>query len=72
MLSATFHDRGGGADDPDFSIDLTRFTATFRTPEMSYTIHRNFYTSQGDPDSSFPYLLYINKHINNAKLHKFK
>ena len=32
MLSATFHDRGGVADDPDFSVDLTRSTATFRTP----------------------------------------
>ena len=34
MLSATFHDRSGGADDPDFSVDLTRSTAIFRTSEI--------------------------------------
>ena len=56
MLSAIFHDRGGGADDPDFSVDLTWSTATIRTPEIWYIISRNCYTSQGDPDSSFPYL----------------
>ena len=56
MLSATFHDWGGGADDPDFSVDLTRSMATFRTPEILYIIRRNCYTTQGDPDSSFPYL----------------
>ena len=55
MLSAIFHDRGGRADDPNFSVDLTRSTATFRTPEILYIILRNSYTSQGDPDSSFPY-----------------
>ena len=55
MLSATFHDWGGGADDPDFSIDLTWSTATIRTHEILYIICRNCYTSQGDPDSSFPY-----------------
>ena len=56
MLSTAFHDWGGGADDPDFSVDLTRYTATFCTPEILYIICRNCYTSQGDPDSSFPYL----------------
>ena len=56
MLSATSYDRGGGADDPDFSVDLTRSTATFRTPKILYIIRINCYTSQGDPDSSFPYL----------------
>ena len=56
MLSATFHDRDNGADDPDFSVDLTRSTATLRTPEILYIISRNCYTSQGDPDSTFPYL----------------
>ena len=56
MLSATFHDWGVGADDPDFSVDLTWSTATICTPEILYIIRRNFYTSQGDPDSSFPYL----------------
>ena len=54
MVSATFHDWGGGADDPELSVDLTRSTATFRTPEILYIIRRNCYTSQGDPDSSFP------------------
>ena len=28
--------------------------AIFHTPEISYIIHRNCYTSQGDADSSFP------------------
>ena len=56
MLSATFHDWDGGADDPDFSVDLTRSPATFHTPKILYIIRRNCYTSQGDPDSSFPYL----------------
>ena len=55
MLSATFHDWGGGADDPDFSVDLTRSTAIFRAPEILYIIRRNCCTSQGDPDSSFLY-----------------
>ena len=45
---------GDGADDLDFSVDLTRSTATFHTPEILYIIHRNSYTTQGDPDSSFP------------------
>ena len=53
MLSATVHDWGVGADDPDFSGDLTRSMATFRTLEILYIIYRNCYTSQGDPDSSF-------------------
>ena len=56
MLSATFHDRGVRADDPDFSIDPTWSTATIHTPENLHIICRNCYTSQGDPDSSFPYL----------------
>ena len=56
MLSATFHDRGVGADDPDFSADLTWSTATIRTPEILYIICRNCYIPQGYPDSSFPYL----------------
>ena len=29
-------------------------TATFCTPEILYIIRRNCYTSQCDPDSSFP------------------
>ena len=56
MLSATFNAQGIGADDPDFSVDLNRSTATIRIPEILYIIHRNCYTSQGDPDFSFPYL----------------
>ena len=64
MLSTTFHDCYSGADDPDFSVNLTRSTATFRTPEILYIILRNYYTSQGDPDSSFPYLLSISKSAN--------
>ena len=54
MLSTTFQDWGGGADDPDLSVALTRSTATFHTPEILHIIRRNCYTSQGDPDSSFP------------------
>ena len=58
MLSATFHDRGSGADDPDFSVHLTRSMATLHTPEILYIICRNCYSShsQGDPDFSFPHL----------------
>ena len=46
----------GGANDPDFSVDLGRSRATFRTTEILYIFRRNCYTSQGDPDSRFPYL----------------
>ena len=55
MFSATFDDRGGGANDPAFSVDLTWSRANFRTHEILYIIHGNCYISQGDPDSSFPY-----------------
>ena len=41
MVFATFHDWGGGADDPDLSITLTRSTATFLTPEILFIICRN-------------------------------
>ena len=57
MLSATFGDRGGGANDPAFSVDLTRSRAIFRDPEILYIIRGTCCTSQqsqGDPDSSFP------------------
>ena len=54
MLSATFDDRGGGANDPAFSVDLTRSRAIFRDPEILYIIRGTCCTSQGDPDSSFP------------------
>ena len=72
MLSATFHDLGGGENDPDLSVDLTRSMATFHTPEILYRIRRNCYTSQGDPDSSFPlWFLHSLLHVNcpdfNAK-----
>ena len=53
MLSTTFDDREGRANDPDFSVNLTRPRATFHTPEILYIMSRNYYTSQGDPDSSF-------------------
>ena len=43
----------GGANDPDFSIDLSRSRATLRTTEILYIFRGNCYTSQGDPDSSF-------------------
>ena len=46
---------GGRANDPAFSVDLTRSRAIFRDPEILYIIRRNCCTSQGDPDSSFPY-----------------
>ena len=65
MLSATSHDRGCGANNPDFSVDLTRSTSTFRTPEILYIIRRNCYTSQGDPDSSFPYLFACSCHCSD-------
>ena len=56
MLSATFDDWGGGANanDPAFSVDLTRSTAIFHRTEILQIIRENCYTSQGDPDSSFP------------------
>ena len=54
MLSATFDDRGGGANYPAFSMDLTRSRAIFHDPEILYIIRRTCCTSQGDPDSSFP------------------
>ena len=54
MLSATFDDRGGAANYPAFSVDLTRSRAIFRDPEILYIICRTCCTSQGDPDSSFP------------------
>ena len=31
--------------------------ATFRTTEILYIFYRNCYISQGDPNSSFPYLI---------------
>ena len=55
MLSATFYDWGGGANDPAFSVDLTRSRAIFRDPEILYIIRGTCCTSQGDPDSGFPY-----------------
>ena len=50
-----FRWRGGGANDPAFSVDLTRSRAIFRDPEILYIIRGTCSTSQGDPDSSFPY-----------------
>ena len=66
MLSATFDDREGGANDPAFSVDLTSFTAIFCRTEILQIIRGNYYTSQGDPDSimavpkSIHFLDYLN------------
>ena len=46
MLSATFDDRGAGANYPAFSADLTRSRAIFRDPEILYIIRRTCCTSQ--------------------------
>ena len=46
--------RGAGANDPAFSVDLTSSMAIFRRTEILQIIHGNCYTSQGGPDSSFP------------------
>ena len=54
---------GGRANDPAFSVDLTRSRAIFRDPEILYIIRGNRCTSQGDPDSSFPY-----RHVVDMKL----
>ena len=59
------HDRGGRADDLDFSIDLARSTAIFQKPEILYIIRINCYTTQGDPDSSFPYGLH-KEYLNSS------
>ena len=56
MLSVTFDDRGqgwGGAYNPDFSVDLSRSRANFRSPEILYIFRINSYTSQADANSSF-------------------
>ena len=45
---------GGGANDPAFSMDLNSSKAIFRSPEILEIFRGNCYTSQGDPDSSFP------------------
>ena len=44
MLYATFHDWGGGADDPDLSVALTRSMATLSSPDFLYIIHGNGYS----------------------------
>ena len=54
MLSATFHDQGNGADDPDHSVNLPRSTANLSCPDLLYIIRGNQDHSQGDPVSSFP------------------
>ena len=50
MLSAIFHDRSSGADDPDISITLTRSTATLSSPDLLYIIHGHGYFSQAVGD----------------------
>ena len=54
MLSATFDDWRGRANDPALSVDLTSSMAIYRRTEILQIIHGNCCTSQGDPDSSFP------------------
>ena len=54
MLSATFNDRGGGANDRAFSVNLSRSRAIFRDPETFYIIRGTCYTSQADANSGFP------------------
>ena len=54
-LSMTGGPGGGEANDPAFSVDLTRSRAIFRDPEILYIIRGTCCTSQGDPDPSFPY-----------------
>ena len=54
MISATFDDRRGGANDPAFSVDLTSCMAVFRSPEILLIFRGNCYTSQVDADSSSP------------------
>ena len=65
----------GRADDPDFSVDLTRSMAIFHTPEILYVIPRNCYTSQGDPDSSFPlwssHVCHCNLHVRHLQAWMF-
>ena len=50
---------GGGANDPAFSVDLTRFRAIFRDPEILYRdplpLREIQILIHPDPDSSFPY-----------------
>ena len=65
MLSATFDDRGGEANDPAFSMDLNSSKAIFRSPEI---FRGNCYTSQGDPDSSFPLWLQDLRLLDDATL----
>ena len=69
MLSATFDDRGGGANDLAFSMDLTISTAIFHSPEILKIFRGNCYTSQGDPDSSFPLWIQLNVEFNKCELH---
>ena len=54
MLSATFHDWGGGVDDPDLSIALTRSAATLSSPDLLHIICENGYFVQAVGDTSFP------------------
>ena len=54
MLSNTFDDLGGGANDSAFFVDLASSKAIFHRTEILQIIRGNCYTSQGDIDSSFP------------------
>ena len=65
MLSATFHDRGNGADDPDLPVTLTRTTATLSSPDLLYIIHGNGYFSQAVGDTSFSIWVPIVKELRS-------
>ena len=63
----------GGANDPAFSVDLTSSTAIFHSPEILQIFRGNCYTSQGDPDSSFPlwpgdseWIISIGDYVDNS------
>ena len=58
---------GGGANDPAFSVDLTSSTAILRRTEILQIIRGNCYTSQGDPDSSFP--LWVTANETSIQFH---
>ena len=68
MLSATFDDRGGGANDPPFpwtspaprpfsaALKFYKFYVEIAIALRVILIPVFHYGSQGDPDLSFPYL----------------
>ena len=53
IFTHTFHDFGGGADDPHLSAALTRSTATLSSYDFLYIIHGNGCFFQAVGDTSF-------------------